>query len=290
MQVTNNHLKLPIDNYTDMSMMKTISQLVCLFMALCFGLPSHASASPFENLGEMLQERALVISPREEDPAINKIQSYVRERILIGVSAKDGCNEALKKYGSSELEYSIAACEYGMRPDEDEFKNNKDRINKDKAKLNAASNRNDEINKMRSGTKQISTFEDAVAVYDAIEGISLASAPKIKPDGKLYYLAGIIDQPTKNSLAFIAKANNGVADLFKKALSGRGEGEPKYFYVRLNKSMEKKYYDLAKIGLGFDIVGKYVGNTDYQTVLGQTKSMPVFDGIYFEFWDSKKLQ
>lgn len=143
---------------------------------------------------------------------------------------------------------------------------------------------------IRMGKRQAKSFEEAVAAYSAEEGTTLASAPKIRPDGKIYFLAGTIDSAEKNTSSFTALANNGFVSLAQGVLMGRGAGEPKYFYVRLQKSMEAKYYDRAKIGIGFDFVGKYAYNIDYKTVQGQTKSMPVFDAFYFEFWDSKKLQ
>lgn len=148
----------------------------------------------------------------------------------------------------------------------------------------------DAVFEIRAGKRASKTFEEAVAAYDAENGISLASAPKIRPDGKIYFLTGSIDSTDKKAPSFTALANNGAASVIQGLLMGSGAGESKYFYVRLQKSMEAKYYELAKIGIGFDFVGKYAYNMDYKTILGQTKSMPVFDAIYFEIWNQKKLR
>lgn len=233
---------------------------------------------------DLIREHKRQLSSADVDANKNQIHSYVKDFLYRGASASNGCNEALRRYGSSKLNYSQAQCEADMQQAESDVKKIEE-IDEEKA----ANERREEINKMRAGIKKVESFEDAITVYSAANGTTLASSPKIKPDGKLYSLSGNIDQPDKSTLAFIAKANNGFVDMFRKKISGISDGEPKYFYVRLSKSMEKQYYDLAKIGIGFDMVGKYVDNKDYKTVVGENKYMPIFDVIYFEFWDEKKL-
>lgn len=143
---------------------------------------------------------------------------------------------------------------------------------------------------IRMGKRKAKSFEEAVSAYDAAEGLNLASAPKIRPDGRTYYLAGTIERSDNKTASFTALANNGLVNMMQRTLLGIGQGEPKYFYVRLPKSMETKYYDTAKVGAGFDIVGKYSANLDYKTIIGAQKSMPVFDVLYFEFWTPEKLK
>lgn len=145
------------------------------------------------------------------------------------------------------------------------------------------------VAEIRAGKRQAKSFEEAIAAYEAAEGLNLASAPKIRPDGRTYYLAGTIERADGKAASFTALANNGAVNMMRNALNGAGQGEHKYFYVRLPKAMEAKYYELAKVGVGFNIVGKYSNNLDYKTISGEQKSMPVFHALYFEFWDLKKF-
>lgn len=137
---------------------------------------------------------------------------------------------------------------------------------------------------MRAGRIKIESISDAITVYGAEDGTALGSAPKIRPDGKIYYLSGIIDKPDKKLPSFVALVNNIEENRLRFTYPQYVSNEPKYFYVRLQKSLEEKYYNLAKVGSGFNLVGKYIDNMDYQTVQGEKKSMPIFDVFYFSFY------
>lgn len=118
---------------------------------------------------------------------------------------------------------------------------------------------------LRAGRVKPANMEQAMVAYSAENGISLASAPKIRPDGKLYALIGIIE-------------NAGSDPEFLAMLGSR---DPRYYMVKIPKSLRAAYFDKAKIGDEFLLVGRYTGNTNYKTIVGQQKSAPVFEAVYF---------
>lgn len=137
----------------------------------------------------------------------------------------------------------------------------------------------------RSGVKQTGVKEAAVA-HNAKPGGALASAPKIKPDGGMYYLHGKIKMAGEEPQFLAALSSSKENELLAGALrKSRGMGESTdYFAVTVPKSLQKYYFDNAKIDGGFDVVGRYVSNTKYKTVAGQEKAAPVFEAVYFVMW------
>lgn len=129
---------------------------------------------------------------------------------------------------------------------------------------------------LKSGRRQPENFSELMIVTGAVDGMSLASAPKIKPDNKLYAMVGVIDS-AGDKPEFLA--SNGVEGLRKL---GYRNTEHTYFRVKIPKAMQSRYYDTAKIGVWFRLIGRYVANGSYSTVAGQRKSMPVFEATYWQ--------
>ncbi|MDP2806151.1 MAG: hypothetical protein Q8O24_09450, partial [Gallionellaceae bacterium] len=129
---------------------------------------------------------------------------------------------------------------------------------------------------LKSGRKQPENFSELKIATGAVDGMAFASAPKIKPDNKLYAMVGVIDS-AGNKPEFMA--SNGVEGL---RMLGYRNTEHTYFRVKIPKSMQSRYYDTAKIGVWFRLIGRYVANGSYSTVAGQKKSMPVFEATYWE--------
>lgn len=136
-----------------------------------------------------------------------------------------------------------------------------------------------------SGDKKTGIKEAAIA-HNAKPGGALASAPKIKPDGGMYYLHGKIKMAGEEPQFLAALSSTKENELLAGALRrSRGMGESTdYFAVTVPKSLQKYYFDNAKIDGGFDVVGRYVSNTKYKTVAGQEKAAPVFEAVYFVMW------
>ena len=136
-----------------------------------------------------------------------------------------------------------------------------------------------------TGTKP-SGLKEAAAAHNAQPGGALASAPKIKPDGGMYYMHGKIKMAGEEPQFLAALSSSKENELLAGALRrSRGMGESTdYFAVTIPKSLQKYYFDNAKIDGGFDVVGRYVSNTKYKTVAGQEKAAPVFEAVYFVMW------
>lgn len=132
-------------------------------------------------------------------------------------------------------------------------------------------------------------YQQAVSATGAQSGIDLTEAPKIKADGALYALSGIIEQPADDGsfLANLSPSEENVplvnALRQTRAISDR----PSYFAVSVPKALQKYYFDNARISGGFDLVGRYISNTRYKTVGGQQKQAPVFEAVYIELWSNR---
>lgn len=143
---------------------------------------------------------------------------------------------------------------------------------------------------LKSGRAKPASLEEAMLTYDATDGSNLASAPKIKPDGRLYALHGRIrlaeDKPEFMASAGLSQ-NDELNINVNRIRFGHlvpFEGSTKYFKVVVPKAMRDDYFDRAKIEGGFDIVGRYVSNTKYKTAAGEEKSAPVFEAVYLRLW------
>ncbi|WP_205185148.1 lysozyme inhibitor LprI family protein [Burkholderia sp. LMG 13014] len=137
---------------------------------------------------------------------------------------------------------------------------------------------------------QTDAFRQAISTHGAKAGGELASAPKIRADGELYYLHGKIQQASE-SPSFLAnlspsEENEPLAVVLRKS---RGMGESTdYFAVAIPKQLQKYYFDNAKIGGGFDLIGRYTSNTKYKTVSGREMQAPVFEAVYLDLWSKRQ--
>lgn len=134
---------------------------------------------------------------------------------------------------------------------------------------------------LRAGRVKPQNFGEVAIVYNAEIGIDLASAPKVRPDGKMYALPGKI-AIADDSPEFLAQISLGEQNDALFRMTGRSsEIDGSYFYVKIPKALQAYYFDQAKIERGFNMVGRYVANTKYKTIAGQQKSAPVFEAVYF---------
>jgi len=136
------------------------------------------------------------------------------------------------------------------------------------------------------------TFKQAISTYEAEFGGNLASAPKIRPDGKFYYLYGKIYSAGEKPSFFANRAPSEENELISNVLRrSRGMGEiTEYFTVIVPDNLQDYYFDNAKIGGGFDLIGRYVSNTKYNTVAGHEMQAPVFEAVYLDLWSKRQTQ
>lgn len=129
---------------------------------------------------------------------------------------------------------------------------------------------------LRSGKLEPKNINQAKIAYDAGDGFAIAKAPKLRPDGQLYALSGSI-----------SAAEDGTAIFFGEVTSWSNSLIPikefNYIGVRIPKELQDHYFDNARINGRFGLVGRYIDNSSYKTVLGEKITAPVFDAIYLEF-------
>ncbi len=138
---------------------------------------------------------------------------------------------------------------------------------------------------LRAGRVKPQNLGEIAIVYNAEIGAELASAPKIRPDGNLYALPGKIVIDKGETPEFLAQLTLGERNDAMYRMLGQGNQiNNRYFYIKIPKALQKYYFDKAKIGSGFDVVGKYIANAKYTTLSGSEKSAPVFEAVYFVMW------
>lgn len=128
---------------------------------------------------------------------------------------------------------------------------------------------------LRSGKTEPTDIDQAKIAYDAGDGYAVAKAPKLRPDGQLYALNGLISVAEDGSTVFFGEVTNWSDSLIPiKELS--------YVGVRVPKELQDHYFGNARINGRFGLVGRYVDNSSYKTVLGEKRTIPVFDAVYLE--------
>lgn len=134
---------------------------------------------------------------------------------------------------------------------------------------------------LRSGKLKPDGLLEAMMVYDATFGTDLASAPRLKPDGKMYAMSGIMEE-SDGGLNFTAQATPDFFTAIENLKNGIQAKQSTYFFAKIPEKLRAEFYETAKINMHFSIIGKYTANTGYSTVSGQKKSMPVFDAVYWQ--------
>lgn len=133
---------------------------------------------------------------------------------------------------------------------------------------------------IRAGKRQPENLLEAMAAQDAQFGTELASAPKIRPDGKVYGLVGVIEKPGKGA-QFIARVIYDPFTQISAAAQGQRLPGVAYFHVTVPRALHERYYN-AKVGARIRIVGRYNSNVEYATLAGELMSAPSFEVVYWE--------
>jgi hypothetical protein len=137
---------------------------------------------------------------------------------------------------------------------------------------------------LKSGKKVPENIKEALIAYGAENGAPLAVQPKIKPDGSLYGITGkiAIANDDDSFLAELTFWHTDRAVLRSLYPYDPSVAEPRYFGVKIPENIKSYYYENAKIGGSFEIIGRYTANQQYTTVDRETKTAPVFEVLYFK--------
>ena len=279
--------------------MKNLHKKIVQVCIIIMFLPMIASAGPIEDL----LRAALKVPAKCEEWQLHqeqgKIQDGLRSPDLQQVPTIESFCSALREKADKKVAQCYVKCESDFSRD---FSRQKEALELKAENEAFAEERRRKVLEekeasalreadLRAGRVKPTTVDEAVIVYNARPGSNLASAPKIKPDGAIYYMHGKITIASEKPefLASITSSKAVELSLAIQRLHTYGQiGEvgdgTRYFNVVIPKTMQTYFFDNAKIEGGFDLVGRYVSNKKYQTVAGQEKSAPVFEAIYFRMW------
>lgn len=111
---------------------------------------------------------------------------------------------------------------------------------------------------LRSGAAKPNSFQDHMLMHDYVWGEQYFSSPLVEPDGKVYLFGtGALDRKDGNDL--ILKNPDGYVIVRPK------RGTPIYGELQVNRLTV--------------VLGRYVANAQYTTVIGAVKTAPVIEAI-----------
>lgn len=124
------------------------------------------------------------------------------------------------------------------------------------------------IDALRQGkAEEIRNFNDAMIFYSAGNGRLLMARPKIKPDSRLYGAYGaVLDRVEQGGDTLIIRAGS----------------PPNYAFITglLAVKQHRSVIENLRIGMPIHVIGRYVKNTEYSTVLGAAKTAVVLEAVY----------
>ncbi len=138
---------------------------------------------------------------------------------------------------------------------------------------------------LKSGTIAPTSMADFKLKHgDVPNGAVFGSAPKVSPDGKPYFIAGIIKLADEGHAVMIAQQddNAALASAFMRS-QGIEPSTPKYVVVRFPKgTVRAKFMQIGQIEGKILVFGRYVDNDRIKLVSGQAVQVPVFeaDAVY----------
>jgi len=126
---------------------------------------------------------------------------------------------------------------------------------------------------LKSGRVQVADYSDAVALHEATKSNDPIQRPLLKPDNKYYAFSGTLERQEDDPPSLLGK----LSLLYLLT----GETTMDYFLLLVDGNTQ---YGGAALRLRdcVKVVGQYVENTDYKTVIGEQKTMAVFRTAYIE--------
>ena len=125
---------------------------------------------------------------------------------------------------------------------------------------------------LKAGTAKVVSLSDAILLNDPASLLPLMDNPLLTSDGK-YYVGNVLIEAQEGELIRVQGM----------ILMGQmGEISSKtYAYLKMPKNSMNFSVEGMRIGGTTAIVGKYVGNINYRTVSGVTKTAPVIECHYY---------
>ncbi len=133
-------------------------------------------------------------------------------------------------------------------------------------------------NALKSGAEKVVSLSDAILLNDPASLLPIMGSPLLTPDGK-YYVGNVFVEAQEDSLIRV-----------QGALVMGQMGSKTYAYLKLPKNAMNFSAEGMRIGGTISIVGKYIGNINYNTVSGVIKTAPVIECSYYAAIDKNNDQ
>lgn len=192
-----------------------------------------------------------------------KMSDLAWERHQAGTPIDTACSDARAQLNiKSQSEFlDTSACERRVKTKALEQTLKNDRLARQSREQRRIEEFDRRIASIRANQSEIRTKSEAQVIYSAPDGQNLALRPLVRPDHKKYVVSGFIDVAGGlQSNQFLMRTTE--------------YGPPRYAQVYLSEGVELPPQAHAESHLF--IVGTYIANQPYRTVVGKQKSMPVF--------------
>lgn len=207
--------------------------------------------------------------PSESD--IHKMADLAWPKHQDGLSIDAACAAANKQLGlrSRNPSYGTAKCQMSLREKSHAESSRRQKETEDRKRLAQQQRRAEEFDRriasIRANQSEIYTEAEARVIYDALDGQHLAERPLVKPDNKKYVVSGFIDP------------SGGLqSDHFLMRTTEYGASRYAHVYLHRGAELPPQAHAESRVF----IVGTYIANKPYQTVIGQHKSMPIFQAEF----------
>lgn len=218
----------------------------------------------FERVDSVSEKKMAQLESDENARNAEKMAKSSTERIayeqcvtrLDLISTESGSDKELKDW--------LARCEETIKASGD----SKGSLQKYDAKVK-------EILKVRTelllaGKQKIESYDDAKLVHKPLILESIAFSPLLKADGKIY----------ATQFWLTLEAEDG-ANLLR-AVAIDDSGRKPYVFLRTTKDTLSFHPEKLRIGGVIFVLGRYIGNTKYTTIMGETKSAPTLEVMYMD--------
>ena len=192
----------------------------------------------------------LSVHPKDDNRSRKAIEDYCKDEVPKGVALKKENDERVAEIKKEQVERDrLARIESDKR---DVLA----RVEQEKLRLV----REQHVADLKNKTAQPLTVSDAVVFYGAENGVSIVAQPPIFTDKRNYFVRGVIENLSGNTLVF----------------NGASPQNPMYFFATIDGDTKYMEGFNPRINGGATIVGEFVDLKDYVTTAGQSKVAPEF--------------
>ena len=207
-----------------------------------------------QDLNNMAAHNALQnIHPKEDNRSGKVIEGYCKDEIPKRAALKKENDERVAEIQKEQKERDRLA------RDERDKRDALARVEQEKLRLV----REQHVADLKNKTVQPLTISDAVVFYDADNGYGIVAQPPIFKDNRNYFVRGVIENLSGNTLIFNAASPQ----------------NPMYFFATIDSDTKYMEGFNPRINGGATVVGEFVELNPYSTIAGQSRVAPAFKVI-----------